>query len=584
MFDAELRPSRARIVVGFAGGGGSSLAIEEALGVHPDAALNHWPVALGVHQVNFPDATHFCADIFETDPRWVCPGEPIGLLWLSPDCRHFSKAKGGAPVSPRVRGLAWCAIPWARLRRPDVIMLENVEEFLTWGPLIDGPPGPSGEPRLVPDPARAGQTFERWIRRLRQCGYVVEWKILSAADYGAPTIRKRLFLVARCDGRPIVWPAPSHAPRASCAARGLPAHRAAAEVIDFARPCPSIFLTPDEARAIRVKRPLEPATLARIAKGLYRYTIAAGDPFIVPITHSGEARAHDVRDPLKTITTAHRGEFALIAPVMVPRYGEREGQEPRARDVERPFPTVTATGNEASLAAAYLTKFSENSIGQSPEDPLHTVMAGAPRHGLVAAFMEQANTGMVGHDCRAPVSTIVGRGTTQRLISAQLTHFRGSNRGNADVREPAPTACAHVNHAALLQATLEHDHAMAQPFARERELRAFLIKYYGASTAQDVDDPLGTVTARARFGLVMVAGEAYRIVDIGMRMLDPETELAAAMGVRKGYVLGWRADGRKVTKTDINRLVGNMVSPRPARALIAANCGHLAAPIEERAA
>lgn len=603
----DLVPRRKRIVVSFAGGGGSSIAIAEALGVHPDAALNHWPTALAVHQANYPDAAHYCADIFDTDPRDVLPGEEIGLAWFSPDCRHFSKAKGGTPVSGRVRGLAWCVIPWAKLRRPDVIMLENVEEFLTWGPLVVADDG-----RARPDPARVGETFKRWKRRLEACGYVVDWKVLVAADYGAPTIRKRLFIVARCDGRPIAWPAPTHAPRAKAAERGLAPYRAAAEIIDFSRPCPSIFLTREEAKALRVKRPLEEATLRRIAKGLWRYTIACAEPFIVPVLHAGDERTHDVREPLRTMTTSPRGEFALVAPNLV---------QMNTRDVGGaagdPLRTATAKGHHA-VAAANLIKFSENSTFTDPREPLHTIMAGAPRHGLVsahltkfrnrstgadlrdpaptitansflkrpggaapiglaAAFMEQANTDMVGHDAREPTSTIVQKGCTQRLITAQLSHAYTSNTagGEGNPRKPIKTVLAGGNRAYLLESILEADQPMTVPFGRERELRAFLVKYYGAATAEDLADPLATATSRSRFGLVMVAGVAWRIVDIGMRMLDPETELAAAMGVPASYVLGHDVSGRRITKTDVTKMVGNMVSPPPARALIQANCADL---------
>ncbi|HYD26918.1 DNA cytosine methyltransferase [Brevundimonas sp.] len=560
-----LQGRRKRRVVGFAGGGGSSIAIHHVLGA-VDAALNHWPTALAVHERNFPEAAHYCADIFDTDCRDVCPGEEIELLWLSPDCRHFSKAKGGAPVSERVRGLAWVAIPWAKLRKPDVIMLENVEEFLTWGPVK-----PDGKGGLVPDPARKGQTFAKWVRRLEACGYAVEWRILNAADYGAPTSRKRLFLIARRDGRPIVWPAPTHAPRQTAAARGLKPYRAAADIIDWSRPCPSIFLSPEEARVLRVKRPLEEATLARIAKGLLRYTIGNADPFIVPVTHKGDSRTYDVRDPLKTVTCAKRGEFAMVAPVLTSFYGERDPANVRASSLEDPLHTVTASPRFPP-ASAFLTKFSENGRGYLPTEPLHTVMAGAPRHSLVAAFMEQANTGMVGHDARSPVSTIASKAANQRLVTAALTQFRGSNEGNGgDVGEPLGAVCAQGGHHGLLETILEADQDMAVPFGRERELRAFLVKYYGTATAQDLADPLHSVTSRARFGLVVVAGVAWRIVDIGMRMLDPETELAAAMGVPKGYVLGFDVAGNRVTKTDINKMVGNMVCPDPAAALIAAN-------------
>ncbi|HTK34576.1 MAG TPA: DNA cytosine methyltransferase [Caulobacteraceae bacterium] len=585
-------------VVLFAGGGGSSIAIEEALGKEPDAALNHWPLACSVHQVNFPRAETHCADVMDTDCRIVVPGRPVRLLWLSPDCRHFSPAKGSAPVSESIRALAWAAIPWARFRRPRVIMLENVEAFLTWGPVIARADG-----KMIPDPARKGETFARWKGRLEALGYVVEWRILSAADYGAPTIRKRLFLIARCDGRPIVWPAPSHAPRDQAERRGLPAYRSAASIIDWARPCPSIFLTPEEARALRVKRPLEEATLRRIAKGLFRYTIAAADPFIVPVTHRGDDRVHDINDPLRVVTTAHRGEFALLSPLVEEMRGRSD-----ARGPGEPLSAVTGHAHHALIAPAMIrTDMSGAKFAgaNSAEDPLRTMTSGGglgvatailtgcggrlgetePRDlrdayptmtakndsCLAMAFMEQANTGLVGHDARDAVSTIVAKGCTQRLVAAQLSQMRGSNQGAGAVEDPLYTLTAGGQHQALLEATLATDLPMAQPFGRDEGLRAFLVKYYGAATAQDLADPLGTVTSRSRFGLVMVKGVAFRIVDIGMRMLDPETELAAAMGVPKSYVLGFDANGVRVTKTAVTRMVGNMVSPPPAIALLRAN-------------
>jgi DNA (cytosine-5)-methyltransferase 1 len=602
-------PRRKRIVVGFAGGGGSSIGIAKALGVHPDAALNHWPAAIATHEANFPGAAHFCGDIFETDCRDVLPGEEIGLAWFSPDCRHFSRAKGGTPVSARVRGLAWVVIPWAKIRKPDVIILENVDEFVTWGPLIVGADGATR-----PDPARKGETFERFVRRLRQCGYEVDWRQSSlAADLGAPTLRKRFILIARRDGRPIVFPAPMFAPRAKAAAKGLPPYRAAYECIDFSRPCPSIFLTREEARAIGVKRPLEDATMRRIARGLYRYSIASADPFIVRVVGT-EDRVANIRDPLNTIATEKGGAFALVAPVITGCGGRMGQTEPVApRD---PYPTITSK-NDSALAVAHLTHFQENMIGSDLRDPLDTVMAGAPRHGLVsahitkfrggatgsdmrdglpavtansfikrpggaapiglvAAFVEQANTDMVGHDMREPLSTMVQKGCTQRVIAAQLSQFRGSNAGKGDLDEPMPAVMAEGYHQALLAATLEADQPLAVPFsAHDDELRAFLVRYYGTADASDLADPLGTVTSRSRFGLVLVAGVAYRISDIGMRMLDPETELAAAMGVPRGYFAGVRLGGKPLTKTKITKLVGNMVQTEWAEAHVAANCADL---------
>lgn len=597
---AANRPQRKRTVVGFAGGGGSSIAIAQALGVEPDAALNHWPLAGEVHLVNFPACEFHCADITETNPMEVIPGEAIGLLWLSPDCRHFSKAKGGAPVSPRVRGLAWVALPWARLRRPDVIMLENVGEFLTWGPV-----GPDGQPVAE----LKGTTFDRWKRRLEKIGYVVDHRILSAADFGAPTIRKRLFLIARCDGLPIVWPEPTHAPRNSEAVkRGekLP-YRAAAEIIDWSRHCPSIFLTPDEARVLRVKRPLKEATLKRIAKGLKRYTIEAAEPFIVQLTHQGADRMRSTADQLPTITGAHRGEMALVSPVITGcggRLGQTEPVDPRdpyatitskndsclaaahmvrtdmtgakyagQNSAEDPLRTNTSGGG-LGTAVAYLQTMSENGVGSHPDDPLWAAMAQAPRHYLVAGhlvprYSEREGQAPRAHDAAEPAPTIPGQAN---LVAAHLKHAYTSNT----VGEPLATSTAKAR-LGLTEAWLAPPETVSP---REAALRAFLAEHYGAPEPEDLADPLGSPLSRARLGLVVAGGEVFRIVDIGMRMLDPETELAAAMGVPPGYVLGRDTGDRPISKTDITKMVGNMVSPPPARALIAANCGHLKEGVE----
>lgn len=553
-------------VVYFAGAGGSSEAYRLALGKHPDVALNHSATALAVHQRNFPQTEHLVADVFDVDPRSIRPGQKWRSFWASPDCRHFSKAKGGAPVSPRVRGLAWVVVKVAALLgplKPDVIFLENVEEFQDWGPLTTDDKG-----RTVPDAARKGQTFRLWVKRLEQCGYRVEWKELVAADYGAPTIRKRLFVIARCDGQPITWPAPTHAPRKVAAARGLKPWAPAADVIDWSLPCPSIFLTPAEVKAqgLRCKRPLEEATLRRIARGVERYVIGAAEPFIVPVTHRGDDRVHASSEPLRTVTTASRGEFAVCAPVLTSYYGERDASNVRASGVEDPLHTVTAA-NRFGLASAMLTKFSENSVGHLPDEPLHTVMAGAPRHGLLTAWLEQANTGRVGHDARSPVSTIMSCGVRQRLVVGQLTHAYTSNTagGQGDPSEPVKTITAGGNHHYVLQ------HELRTPFADHgEELRAFLVKYYGTADAADLADPLHSVTSRARFGLVIVGGQVYQIGDIGMRMLTPD-ELRGAQGFPKGYVTGWDCYDRKVTKTDEILLIGNSVSPLGAAPLIAAN-------------
>jgi DNA (cytosine-5)-methyltransferase 1 len=531
----------------FAGGGGASEGIKQAFGRDPDVAVNHDAIAVSVHEANHPTTMHFRRDVFEVAPRDVTQGRPIGLLWASPDCKHFSKAKGGKPVSKKIRGLAWVVVRWAKEARPRVIVLENVEEFVTWGPLVNDRPCPE----------RKGQTFRRWVGDLRRLGYKVEHRELRACDYGAPTSRKRFFLIARCDGLQITWPKPTHG-------KGLLPYRTAADCIDFSLPCPSIFLTKDEARAIGVKRPLAEATMRRIWKGVHRFVLNCAKPFIVPITHHGDRRGHPIDEPLPTITAAHRGELAYVAPLMVPRYGERPTQDPRALQVDAPMPTVVPTGNGGSLVSAFLTKYREDSSGASAEQPFPTITAnsfedrpgGNPPLALVSTFMEQANTDVVGHDMRTPVSTIVGKGCTQRLAAVHLSKLYGTSTG-ADPREPAPTVTATGNHIA--------------------EVRAFLVAYYGnEKDGRDLREPMGTVVSRERFGLVTVDGTEYEIADIGLRMLTPR-ELFRAQGFPESYVIDRGADGKKLPKDAQVRLCGNSVCPPIARAIVAANCGRIIA-------
>ncbi|RBP01074.1 C-5 cytosine-specific DNA methylase [Roseiarcus fermentans] len=287
------------IVDSFAGGGGASLGIAMALGRAPDIAINHDAEAIAMHAANHPETIHLAANVWQVDPVAATRNRPVGLMWASPDCKHFSKAKGGKPVSRGVRDLAWVVVRWAKQVRPRVILLENVEEFRTWGPL--------GEDQK-PDPARRGETFARWIGELRRLGYRVEHRELRACDFGAPTIRKRLFLIARRDGEKIVWPKPTHGDPKSEAVKcgALAPWRTAAEILDWALPCPSIFLTAAEAKTVGVKRPLASATMARIAKGVKRYVIDAAEPFVVTINHAGaEFRGQGIGEPFKTVTGAH---------------------------------------------------------------------------------------------------------------------------------------------------------------------------------------------------------------------------------------------------------------------------------------
>jgi DNA (cytosine-5)-methyltransferase 1 len=484
----------------FAGGGGASTGIEAAIGRHVDIAVNHDAAAVSLHQANHPQTEHFVSDVFEVDPLTVAQGRPVGLLWASPDCKHFSKAKGGKPVSKRVRGLAWVVVKWAKLVRPRIICLENVEEFQTWGPLAaDGRPCPD----------RKGRTFQRWVGQLRSLGYVVEWRELRACDYGAPTIRKRLFLTARCDGLPIVWPAPTHAAKPAKASGLLP-WRTAAECIDWRLPCPSIF---------ERQRPLADATLRRIAHGVMRYVINAASPYIVRIGQTGHSDGGKVRPidaPLSTITT--KAEHLLCSPTLIQTgYGERAGQAPRVPGLDK---------------------------------PLGTVVAGASKHALVAAFLAKHYTGVVGSDLVAPLGTV----TTQdhhSLVAASIVGC-GGRAGQSRPRgmdEPMQTLTAKADACVV---------------------SAFLTAYYGSDQDTPLGDPMHTVTTKPRFGLVAVAGQQYSIADIGMRMLQPR-ELYTAQGFPASYIIDRGHDGRVLPKDAQVRMCGNSVCPPLAQALVAAN-------------
>jgi DNA (cytosine-5)-methyltransferase 1 len=566
------------IIDSFAGGGGASTGIEMALGRSPDVAINHDADAIAMHEVNHPDTLHLNSNIWQIDPDEVMPGRQIGLAWFSPDCKHHSKAKGGKPLSRNIRDLAWVVVLWAQRRRPRVILLENVEEFQDWCPLDETDRPAAG---------RRGETFRKWVGEFKKLGYKVEWRELRACDYGAPTIRKRLFLVARCDGRPIVWPTPTHGnPKSEEVKSGkLQPWRTAAEIIDWTLPCHSIFLTKEEGRAVGVNRPLAEATMARIAKGVQRYVIDAAEPFIISVAHgfSGGRREYPMEEPLgtvtgggiahglvvpvvtyaqqggatrpadaplHTVTASKKDQNAIIVPVIA-GCGGRAGQS-RPRSADEPLQTVTAKADSV-LAAVHLTKFSENSVGHLPDEPLHTVMAGAPRHGVVAAFLAQHNGGKCpgSRPADEPVSTVTATGAQQGVVSAHLLSLKGSDRRASDIETPHPTVTAQGTHSA--------------------EVRAFLVKYYG----NDKDgvspaEPMHTVPTRDRFGLVMVHGEPYEIVDIGMRMLRPR-ELFRAQGFPDSYVIDRRPDGTKLTGTASVRMCGNSVSPVMAKALVAAN-------------
>jgi len=539
------------IVDSFAGGGGASTGIEMALGRSPDVAINHDPEAVALHAMNHPDTVHLNSNIWHVDPDDIVRRHgPVDLLWASPDCKHFSKAKGGKPVAKNIRDLAWIVVLWAKRARPKVICLENVEEFQDWGPL-------TADNR--PCPERKGFEFRRWVKELKRLGYKVEWKELRACDYGAPTIRKRLFLIARRDGQPIVWPEPTHGDPASedVKAGRLEPWRSAASIIDWSIPCPSIFLTKAQAEAWRKEtgqrliRPLADATMRRIARGVMRYVIEAAEPFVVTYAQQGGGnRSGD--DPLHTVCASTKDQNAIIAPYFVPRYGERPRQEPRCQSAEDPAATIVPTGNGASLVAAFMAQHNSDRIGREVDEPLSTLTHRCTQQTVVqAAFMAQNNTGLVGHEMGKPVSTIVGKGCTQSLVTAHMMSMKGSDRRDASADEPLNTVCAGGTHAALIA--------------------PFLMKYYGADQDPRLSDPLHTATSRDRFGLVhcTIRGVDMVLVDIGMRMLTP-AELYRAQGFPDGYIID-RTEAGPLPKTAQTRMCGNSVCPPVAAALVAAN-------------
>lgn len=449
------------VVDSFAGGGGASTGIEAALGRPVDIAINHDPEAIEMHRRNHPETKHYLESVWKVDPKEATQGRPVGLAWFSPDCTHFSRAKGQQPVKKSIRGLAWVVIRWAIAVRPRVIILENVPEFQTWGPVVDS----------RPDPKRSGQTFRAWRRKLESLGYTVEFRELVAADYGTPTTRLRLFMVARCDGQAIQWPEPTHG-------RGRIPWRTAAEIIDWSIPCLSIFGR---------QRPLAEATLRRIAEGIRRYVIEAGEPFV--ISHYGESVGRSVRSPLPTITAGGGGHQGLVTPFLV-RHGH--------------YSHKTGAGLIEGRGCGTFR-------GQQLGLPLGTVCATNDKH-LVAPVITKHYGGVVGHDVGRPLGTV----------------------------------------------TSKDHHALTS---------AFLMKYYGAGGQwQGVDDPLHTVTSKARFGLVTIHGEPYEITDIGTRMLQPH-ELFAAQGFPADYDIGG------LTKTAAIAKAGNSVCPPVARAIVEANCG-----------
>lgn len=729
------------IIDNFAGGGGTSTGLEAAFGRPVDIAINHDPEALAMHALNHPYTKHLCESVWDIDPIEVTGNRPVGLVWLSPDCKHFSKAKGGTPVSKHIRGLAWVGMRWVALTKPRVLMLENVEEFQTWGPVIVGADG-----NLYPDPAKKGKTFESFVRQLRQHGYKVDWRELRACDNGAPTIRKRLFLVARRDGLPIIWPEATHGePTSREVLTGMLApYRTAAECIDFGLPATSIFDRP---------KPLAANTRRRVAKGLWRHVLSSAKPFIVTNTsgHTGAAadqplptvttgnhhmlgqpvmtpflagaggpaysgKPSAANQPMGTLTTEnHRavvmptlapfltehanasnqrtmpadaplrtvcaqvkgGHFSVVAPTLAPLrgtsdahmgghsveqplstvaasgthhamvgahlvtigYGEREGQQPRAQDIEAPLGTVV-TANKHALVAAHLAHLTHHGDrpGSTPAEPLPTV-TGANRgeqalvvanlidmgHGescstgakqwssgvrsletplnsvtassvpsaLASAFFEQANGGFYDGDGRpasAPISTITASGSNQRLVTAYLVQYYSEGGQDSGCAKPMPTVTTKAR-MGLVQSVQVPAEALSPEHREKARACAALLHEHLPELFPEAADLV----------LMSYGGIWWVLVDITLRMLKPR-ELYRAQSFPGDYIIHEIPDPKLLFKDGVQvpgdprlipriplsitaqvRMCGNSVSPAQAEALVRANFRHEEAFMERRA-
>jgi len=614
----------------FAGGGGMSVAFERAFGRSPDIAINHNDDALSMHRMNHPQTRHFIADVYEVCPRGATQGRPVGWLHLSPDCTHHSQASGGQPRSKKIRGLAWVGYRWAGQVLPDVISLENVKQILKWGPLIakrckltgrvvrlDGTIAAPGErvpvqlQYLVPDPKREGQTWRRFVAALESLGYVVEWRTLIAADLGGHTTRERLFMIARRDGRPIAWPEKTHHKKP---AKGQKKWKPAAECIDFSDLGKSIFDRP---------KPLAPATMRRIAKGIQRYVLDSAKPFIVPIAHyNGADTAHSINEPLRTITAATKGgEFSLASPVLIQAahgegqpgraqrwgsgardiqepvgaitasgghaiaaatliqtgYGERDGQAPRSLDIESPLGTVVGSGKHAVVSAilAGVGGRAGQSEPKPADDPMNTVTAKADT-AMVTAYMMQANDGFcatVGRDLADPMTTITNSGSQQQFVTAFLARQFGNSIGHAADEPLGTTTAGGGGKSQLVECVLSPEHE-----AGALRVAAFLMEYYseGGQWSQ-LDKPLNTITTRDRLALVtvFVQGTPYVIVDIRLRMLKPR-ELFNGQDFPADYIIDRGHDGRKFSISAQVRMCGNSVDPVMAEGFLKANAPELA--------
>lgn len=549
----------------FAGGGGASTGIELATGREVTIAINHDPAAILMHKTNHPYTVHLQDNVWNIDPEEICAGRKVGLAWFSPDCKHFSKAKGSALVDRNIRGLAWIVLKWAGKVRPRVIMLENVEEFQTWGPVRKGKPIKS----------RAGKTFRQWKSQLESLGYTIEHKELVAADYGAPTTRKRFVLIARCDGKQIVWPKRTHAPANSDEVKSglLKPWRTAAEIIDWTLPCPSIFQSSEwikERYGLKALRPLKDNTLRRIARGVDKFVLKNENPFIVPVgvdnpigavygvqvNHGGADRIYDIEKPLDTVTAKHGYGIAetILAPLHIHNNTNAAGT-----DMREPVNTITTGGQQMLITPSLIQYHAEQTNSEvracGLEKPLMTV-DGSNRYGIAATHLiEYYGNAQDALSLEKPLHTITAK-DREGLTLAHITEFKGQDVGQkAD--NPLRTITASIGEFGVVHTHLEkvdrHKDLKFWP-----QVRTLLNRFCGYSIADD------------EVLLIRIDNTDYFISDIGLRMLTPK-ELYQAQGFPDDYIIDRDHTGKPYPKTQQVARCGNSVCPPLAAAVVRAN-------------
>ncbi len=531
------------IIDNFAGGGGASTGIELAIGRPVDVAINHDPASIQMHNKNHPYTRHYCEDVYDVEPLEVTQGRPVALCWFSPDCKHFSKAKGGKPRDKKIRGLAWVAVRWAATVHPRVIILENVEEFKTWGPLTK-----NGQP----DINQKGRTFNSFVNALKRQGYEVQWKELRANDLGAPTIRKRFFLIARCDGKPIAFPNPTHGePNSAAVQHGLlKPYRTATEIIDWSIPTKSIFGR---------KKPLADNTLRGIAMGTNKFVIKNPKPFMVQVNHGGENfRGQKLDEVMPTITS--KNGFGFVTPVITSL--GHTSQENRSAGVEEPLRTIVGKA-EHCLTAPYLVQYhtetTKNEVrGQELKQPLYTLDTN-PRYGLAAANLCILRNNMDGKGLGVPLSTV----TTSPGHFAQQINFLSEYYGNGNplsINEPLHTITTKDRNALI---SMRIDKISSNiDLCNWPEIRDLLNKYCDYHLKDD------------EIIVLRINGADYFIADIGLRMLEPR-ELYNAQGFPSDYIIDFEADGKRYSKKEQVARCGNSVPPPFAEALVRANLPEL---------